>query len=225
MLPSRIDSAPLLPALADLSAEDLSGIEQAEVAAGGEFSAARFFERAPILYQAVARGIAEGLSDAALARMFRAHDRTIAAIRAREVGSMSAEQYRRSQGARLRGVVVRAVDEIGRRIAEEPGEIAFKDLVTAADKLGSHERLLAGEPTEIHGELSSAGASEDIRAALAGAMAGNPFGRRESRPEIPPAEAVEAVQVGALAVDPEQVEAVESRAHVEEVGEVREAQH
>ena len=207
MLPSRLDSAPMLPALADLSAEALAGIEQAEVASGGEFSAARFFDRAPILYQAIARGIAEGLSDAALARMFRAHDRTIAAIRAREVGSMSAEQYRRSQGARLRGVVVRAVDEIGRRVAEEPGEISFKDLVTAADKLGSHERLLAGEPTEIHGELSSAGASEDIRAALAGAMSGNPFGRRESRPEIPPAEALE------------------SRAHVEEMGEVRDAQH
>lgn len=225
MLPSRLDSAPMLPALADLSAEDLAGIEQAEVAAGGEFSAARFFERAPILYQAVARGIAEGLSDAALARMFRAHDRTIAAIRAREVGSMSAEQYRRSQGARLRGVVVRAVDEIGRRIAVEPGAIAFKDLIAAADKLGSHERLLAGEPTEIHGELSSAGASEDIRAALAGAMSVNPFGWREARPEIPPVEAVEAVPAGALAADPVQAEAVESRAHVEEMGEVRDSTH
>lgn len=225
MLQSRIDAAPMLPALADLSTEELAGIEQAEVAAGGEFSAARFFERAPILYQAVARGIAEGLSDAALARMFRAHDRTIAAIRAREVGSMSAEQYRRSQGARLRGVVVRAVDEIGRRISEEPGEIAFKDLVTAADKLGSHERLLAGEPTEIHGELASAGASEDIRAALAGAMSGNPFGRRVSRPEIPQAEDVEAVPVGVQAADPVPVEALESRAHVEEMGEVRDAQH
>ncbi len=221
MLQSRIDSAPMLPALADLSAEELAGIEQAEVAAGGEFSAARFFERAPILYQAVARGIAEGLSDAALARMFGAHDRTIAAIRAREVGSMSAEQYRRSQGARLRGVVVRAVDEIGRRIAEEPGEIAFRDLVTAADKLGSHERLLAGEPTEIHGELSSAGASEELRAALGG----NPFGRREARPEIPPAEAFEAVPAGALAVDPAQAEALESRARVEEMGDVRDARH
>ena len=222
MIPSRIDSAPMLPALADLSAEDLAGIEQAEVAAGGEFSAARFFERAPILYQAVARGIAEGLSDAALARLFRAHDRTIAAIRAREVGSMSAEQYRRSQGARLRGVVVRVVDEIGRRVTEEPGEIAFKDLVTAADKLGSHERLLAGEPTEIHGELSSAGASEDIRAALAGAMPGNPFGRREARPEIPP---VEAVPVGAQAADPVPVEAVEARARVEAMGEDRDTSH
>ena len=225
MLPSRIDSAPLLPALADLSAEELAGIEQSEIASGGEFSAARFFERAPILYQAVARGIAEGLSDAALARMFSAHDRTIAAIRAREVGSMSAEQYRRAQGARLRGVVVRAVDEIGRRITVEPGAIAFKDLVTAADKLGSHERLLAGEPTEIHGELSSAGASEEIRAALAGAMAGNPFVRRESRPEIPPAEAFEAVPVGVQAADPEQAEAVQARAHVEEMGAVRDAQH
>jgi len=225
MLPSRIDSAPMLPALADLSAEELAGIEQAEVAAGGEFSAARFFERAPAIYEAVARGIAEGLSDAALARMFRAHDRTIAAIRAREVGSMSAEQYRRSQGARLRGVVVRAVDEIGRRITEEPGAIAFRDLVAAADKLGSHERLLAGEPTEIRGELSSAGASEEIRAALAGAMPGNPFGGRESRPEIPPAEAVDAVPVGAQASDPVPVEALESRARVEEMGEVQEAQH
>lgn len=225
MLPSRIDSAPMLPALADLSAEELAGIEQAEVAAGGEFSAARFFERAPAIYEAVARGIAEGLSDAALARMFRAHDRTIAAIRAREVGSMSAEQYRRSQGARLRGVVVRAVDEIGRRIAVEPGAIAFKDLVTAADKLGSHERLLAGEPTEIRGELSSAGASEEIRAALAGAMPGNPFGGRESRPEIPPAEDVEAVPVGAQAADPVPVEAVDARARVEAMGEDRDAQH
>ena len=221
MLPSRIDSAPMLPALADLSAEELAGIEQAEVAAGGEFSAARFFERAPSIYQAVARGISEGLSDAALARMFRAHDRTIAAIRAREVGSMSAEQYRCFQGARLRGVVVRAVDEIGRRISEEPGEIAFKDLVTAADKLGSHERLLAGEPTEIHGELSSAGASEELRAALGG----NPFGRRESRPEIPPAEDVEAVPVGVQAADPVPVEALESRAHVEELGEARDSTH
>ena len=221
MLPSRLDSAPMLPALADLSAEELAGIEQTEVAAGGEYSAARIFERAPILYQAVARGIAEGLSDAALARMFRAHDRTIAAIRAREVGSMSAEQYRRSQGARLRGVVVRAVDEIGRRIAEEPGAIAFRDLVAAADKLGSHERLLAGEPTEIHGELSSAGASEEIRAALAG----NPFGRRESRPEIPPAEDVEAIPVGAQAADPVPVEALESRARVEAMGEDRDTPH
>ena len=225
MLPSRIDSAPMLPALADLSAEELAGIEQAEVAAGGEFSAARFFERAPAIYEAVARGIAEGLSDAALARMFRAHDRTIAAIRAREVGSMSAEQYRRSQGARLRGVVIRAVDEIGRRIAAAPGEIAFKDLVTAADKLGSHERLLAGEPTEIRGELSSAGASEEIRAALAGAMPGNPFGGRESRPEIPPAEDVEAVPVGAQAADPVPVEALESRARVEAMGEDRDTPH
>ena len=124
------------------------------------------------------------------------------------------------EGASLRGVVVRAVDAIGRRIAVEPGAIAFKDLVTAADKLGSHERLLAGEPTEIHGELSSAGAPEDIRAALAGAMAGNPFGRRESRPEIPPAEAVEAVPVGVQAADPVPVEALESRAHVEATGEV-----
>ena len=138
---------------------------------------------------------------------------------------MSAKQYRRSQGARLRGVVVRAVDEIGRRITEEPREISFKDLVTAADKLGSHERLLAGEPTEIRGELSSAGVDEDVRAALAGAMPGNPFGRRESRPEIPPAEAVEAVPVGVQEVDPVQAEAVQARAHVEAMGAVQDVQH
>lgn len=225
MLPSRIDSAPMLPALADLSAEELAGIEQAEVAAGGEFSAARFFERSPGIYQAVARGIAEGLSDAALARMFRAHDRTIAAIRAREVGSMSAEQYRRAHGARLRCVVERSVDELDRRVSTHPEKESTKDLIAITDKLGSRERLLAGEPTEIHGELSSSGASEDIRAALAGAMAVNPFGRRESRPEIPPAEAFEAVPVGVQAVDPVPVEAVESRAHVEEMGAVRDTPH
>lgn len=218
MLPSRIDSAPMLPALADLSAEELAGIEQAEVAAGGEFSAARFFERSPGIYQAVARGIAFGLSDAVLKDMFLMHDRTVAAIRAREIGNMGAEQYRRSRVARLRGVVDRSVDELDRRVTAHPEKESTKDLIAITDKLGARERLLSGEPTEIHGELASAGAAEDIRAALAGAMSGNPFGRRESRPEIPPAEAVEAV-------DPEQAEAVQARAHVEEVGEVREAQH
>ena len=59
-------------------------------------------------------------------------------------------------------------------------------------------------------------------------MPGNPFGGRESRPEIPPAEAVEAVEavpVGAQAVDPVPVEALESRAHVEELGEARDSTH
>ena len=56
-------------------------------------------------------------------------------------------------------------------------------------------------------------------------MSGNPFGRRESRPEIPPAEDVEAVPVGAQAADPVPVEAVEARARVEAMGEDRDTSH
>lgn len=165
---SLIDREPALPGL-DISAEVAVGIDEREIALRGEYSAARFFGRAPTMYMAIAGGIREGLSDAALVRMFGCHHRTVAAIREREAVGIEADRYRSVQGGKLRMATMGLADEINRRIfsGAEVQEIPFKDLVQGVDKLGGMERLLAGEPNQIVGHLQSSGGDEDLRELVA----------------------------------------------------------
>lgn len=157
------DLCPALPGL-DLTAEQAAGMAS-DISTMGEFSAARFFEQNPVAYKLISHCIEECLSDAAIVRIVGCHHRTVAAIRRREVASLSAAEYRRAAGSRARDVVIRATDELSDRLSSEVkrAEMTEKDLVQMIDKVGNQERLLAGEPTDITGVLHSAGAMEDIR--------------------------------------------------------------
>ncbi len=186
---SQLDAAPPLPL-------DLDQVEQAPAVPAastmGVYTAARFFRDNPRLYEAIARAQAEGASDRQCARIFSVHHETARAIRAREAGSQTDDQYRRKITASLRGGVVAIVDELQDRLANNPGAVSTRDLVAALRELNGAERVHAGAPSSIVGVIRAEGATATLEELLRQAAEGRGIGLE--REKTVPREAGEVVE-------------------------------
>ena len=164
--------APELPGLVVAEPEQAAAPKPGH--APGFFSAAAFFCERKEDYQRIAKACAEGLSDRAIVAIFGVGKSTVRAIRTREAGSATLDNYRRTQGALARSVNAAAMSEMLRRLEEHPEDLEVKELAAIVREAHNQERTLAGEPTQIVGSLRPAGDDAAAIEALLDAVAGVP---------------------------------------------------
>lgn len=165
-------AAPELPGLVVAAPEQAAAPKPGH--APGFFSAAAFFCERKEDYQRIAKACAEGLSDRAIVAIFGVGKSTVRAIRTREAGSATLDNYRRTQGALARSVNAAAMSELLHRLEEHPEALGVKELAAIVREAHNQERTLAGEPTQIVGSLRPAGDDAAAIEALLDAVAGAP---------------------------------------------------
>jgi len=163
-------AAPELPGLVVAAPEQAAAPKPGH--APGFFSAAAFFCERKEDYQRIAKACAEGLSDRAIVAIFGVGKATVRAIRTREAGSATLDNYRRTQGALARSVNAAAMSELLHRLEEHPEALGVKELAAIVREAHNQERTLAGEPTQIVGSLRPAGDDAAAIEALLDAVAG-----------------------------------------------------
>lgn len=160
-----------------LSTADMPAVLFVETEKEGDYTAERLFKHQRERYDLICRMLSEGMSNISISRIMLCAEKTVAAVRTREMSLLPMPDVKTAMSKRWAGTLHIALD-IMDEIAADPArraDVTFKDAAIAASIATQNHQLLTGDATS-RVEYVEPGTSEhnDLNAYLASLRSAKP---------------------------------------------------